>query len=414
MTEQTVGHQPKHDPIETIPEFIDTFDRFLGMRGYRPSSRQAYLKVAKHFIYWHEARSPAARKINRETIRTFLEEHLPVCRCSKPGYKEIKTVRAALKQMLLMRGDASGPKINDEVPPEIEAAIGHFDEYLRNVCGLSEATRWYHCRHARMFLSWLFGDRPLVFARITPQTLCRFVTAIAADYCPGSIGVFVYSLRTFLKFLQFTGHATPSVAAMIPRPPNWSAARVPQALNRKELSLFLSVFDCTTAIGKRDYAMARCLTDLGLRGYEVANMQLNAIDWHNGELHLTKTKSRREDVLPIPGTMAKALITYLRYGRPATESRAVFVHHRAPTGQAVQTTTVRGAIRRAFSRAGLPWSGPHILCNTVATRLLEGGASLKEIADVLRHRSIDTAKSYTKVDLSHLVHVALPWPGRSS
>jgi len=201
---------------------------------------------------------------------------------------------------------------------------------------------------------------------------------------------------------------------MIPRPPNWSATHVPQALNREELRLFLSVFDCTTAIGKRDYAMARCLTDLGLRGYEVANMQLNAIDWHNGELHLTKTKSRREDVLPIPGPMAKALITYLRYGRPATESRAVFVHHRAPTGQAVQTTTVRGAIRRAFSRAGLPWSGPHILRNTVATRLLEGGASLKEIADVLRHHSIDTAKSYTKVDLSHLVHVALPWPGRSS
>jgi len=177
MTEQTVGHQPKHDPIETIHEFIDAFNSYLGMRGYRPSARQAYLKVVKHFIYWHEARSPAERKINSETIRIFLGEHLPVCCCFKPGCKEIKTVRAALNQMLLMRGDANGPKINDEVPSEIEAAIGHFDEYLQNVCGLSEATRRYHCRHARMFLSWLFGDHPLVFARITPQNPLIIVQA---------------------------------------------------------------------------------------------------------------------------------------------------------------------------------------------------------------------------------------------
>jgi len=412
MKERAVGYQFRHNSIGDIPEFIDAFDRHLEMRGYQHSSGHAYLTVANHFVYWLGARPFEERKLNKETIQIFLREHLPVCQCSKPGSKDIKTVCAALNQMLLMCGEVRSRKIKEAAPPKVQAVIDHFDEYLLNVCGLSDATRWYHRRHVQMFLSWLFGDLPLVFTRITPQVLCRYVTAIAGDYRPGSIGVFVYSLRTFLKYLQFTGHATPPVAAMIPRPPNWSTARMPQALNRSELNLFLSVFECATAVGKRDYAMARCLTDLGLRCREVANMQLNAIDWHQGELHLTQTKSRREDVLPIPETMAEALLSYLRYGRPGTDSRAVFVHHRPPVGQSVTNTTVRGAIRRAFSRAGLPWSGTHILRNTVATHLLEAGASLKEIADVLRHRSIDTTKSYTRVDLSHLAHVALPWPGR--
>jgi len=116
--------------------------------------------------------------------------------------------------------------------------------------------------------------------------------------------------------------------------------------------------------------------------------------------------------LPLPQITGAALVDYLGHGRPATSSRSVFVLHRAPRGQAATNTTVRGAIRRAFERAGLPWSGTHILRHTAATRMVQGGASLKEVADVLGHRSIDTTLIYTKVDLPQLSRVALPWPGR--
>ena len=413
MKEQVVVQKLRHDFFSDIPELIDAFDRHLKMRGYRDATKHAYLTVAKHFISWIGARPSAKRKSDVENIQLFLHEHLPICQCCKPGTKYLKTVCAALNQLLLMNGDARSHMI-EEAPSHIHTVIGPFDDYMKNVCGLSSATRWYHCRHVRMFLSWLFGDSSLELALITLPALCRYVTTIAGNYRPGSISVVVYSLRTFLKYLQFTGQYTTAVSVMLPKPPSWSAAHMPQALSRNELSLFLSVFERTTAEGKRDYAMARCLIDLGLRSCEVAVMQLNAIDWHQGELHLRKTKSRREDVLPITETMYKALLAYLCHGRPETDSQAVFVHHRAPLGQAVSNTTVRGAIRRAFSRAGLPWSGTHILRNTVATHLLEAGASLKEIADILRHRSIDTTKSYTRIDLSHLSTVALPWPGRLS
>lgn len=415
MKRQKDVRQSRHDRFFSgTPEFINRFEEHLKRRGHTYSTKQRYLSSIKHFLSWFETSLSDERKISSEIIQIFLHEHLPVCRCPEPVYKEIKTVRAALNQMLLMSGHERVRTNIGGTSPEIETAIELFDKYLRKVCGNAEATRWYHRRHIRTFLSWLFGDKTVSVDKITPENLCRFVTEQAIGLRPSSIGVLIYSLRTYLKFLQFNGHVTPSLEATIPRPPNWSGANLPSALNSRELARFWSVFDHTTAIGKRDYAMARCLADLGLRCYEVANMQLKAFDWHNGVLHLIKTKSRHGETLPIPDKMGQALVTYLRYGRPETKSQSVFVYHRAPVGQAVQNSTVRGAVRRAFARAGLPWTGTHILRSTVASRLLEGGASLKEIADVLRHRSIDTTKSYMKINFSNLAKVALPWPGRLS
>jgi site-specific recombinase XerD len=324
-------------------------------------------------------------------------------------------VRAALNQLLLMQGEERLRAVRDAtVSDEIEASVCDFDRHLRDVCGLAEATRWYHRRHVRTFLSWLFADRPVAFAEITPGVLVRFVTERAEGHRPGSIGVLVYSLRTYLRFLAFHGEVSASLTATIPNPPNWSLASLPPSLDPADLERFLAAFDRSSPTGKRDYAMARCLADLGLRCCEVAGMTLDAIDWRAGVLHLPNTKAHREDALPIPEPTGQALADYLCDGRPTTLSRAVFVHHRPPKGHAVQASTVGGAVRRAFARVGLPWTGPHILRHTMATRLFQHGSSLKEIADVLRHRSLDTTQLYTKVDLPRLSQVALPWPGRSS
>ena len=125
-------------------------------------------------------------------------------------------------------------------------------------------------------------------------------------------------------------------------------------------------------------------------------MRLAAIDWRAGIVYLPQTKSRQVELLPLPETTGQALVDYLCRGRPPCASRAVFVPHRAPLGEAVAKTTVRGAVRRAFVRAGLPWSGTHILRHTAATRMLQAGTPLKEIADVLRHRSLDTTVIYCR------------------
>jgi site-specific recombinase XerD len=90
----------------------------------------------------------------------------------------------------------------------------------------------------------------------------------------------------------------------------------------------------------------------------------------------------------------------------------VFVRIGVLEGEALTPSVVRSAMRLGYQRAGLPASvtGTHRLRHTAATRLVNAGASLKEVADVLGHASLDTTAVYTKVDLARLRQVAMPWP----
>lgn len=115
--------------------------------------------------------------------------------------------------------------------------------------------------------------------------------------------------------------------------------------------------------------------------------------------------------MPLPETTGRAIVEYLKHERPQTTSRAVFVRHHTPCGLPIGPDCVRKVIRRAYARAGLPYTRAHLLRHTLASRLLEGGSSLKEVADVLRHRSLNTTLIYAKLDSRSLGSVALPWPG---
>jgi len=126
---------------------------------------------------------------------------------------------------------------------------------------------------------------------------------------------------------------------------------------------------------------------------------------------LRRTKGGREDILPLPDTTGRAIADYLRLERPPTTSRAVFVSHGAPCGRPIGPDCVGKTIRQAYARAGLPYTRAHLLRHTMASRLLASGSSLKQVADVLRHRSLNTTLVYAKLDTRSLSTVALPWPG---
>jgi integrase len=145
--------------------------------------------------------------------------------------------------------------------------------------------------------------------------------------------------------------------------------------------------------------MVRCLVDLGLREREVVSLELDDIDWEAGTLRIRKGKSLRVDVLPLPHTTGRAIAAYLRSERPNTVNRRVFVRHVAPADEPIRPDVVRNTVRLAYRRCGLPYTRVHILRHTLASRLLETGGTLKEVADMLRHRDLDTSMIYAKVDI---------------
>jgi site-specific recombinase XerD len=178
-----------------------------------------------------------------------------------------------------------------------------------------------------------------------------------------------------------------------------------------QLQAFLKTFDRSTPTGRRDYAMALCMADLGLRVGEVAALTLGDLDEAAGVLHLKGGKSRRDRALPMPQRLRRAVARY-RDDRPATSDPHLFVRHRAPLAVGVSRGLVRGVMRRAYAQVPgcEKWTGTHVLRHTAATRLHRAGADLKRVADILGHKSIDTTVIYTKVDNERLSGVALPWP----
>jgi len=160
--------------------------------------------------------------------------------------------------------------------------------------------------------------------------------------------------------------------------------------------------------------MTLCMTELGLRISEVAQLSFNDLDWRRGTLRLVKSKVGRERLLPLPQRLGKALASYLRHGRPSGTQVHVFLCHHFPYGTALSTGQVGYAIRKAYARAGLPITRTHLLRHSFATKLHQQGASLKALADVLGHQSLESTTIYTRVNLRQLRSVTMPWPGSKS
>lgn len=389
---------------------IYLYREYLEARRHTAGTVQAYSASVGHFLNWLGQQPDERRAINADSVYRFIRNHLPACRCSQPAPRHLVTVRAALNQLLLMLGQERRHHAGDSMAPAIESLVHQFDNYLDTVCGLALHTRRWRCRVVSHFLADRFGDQPLVFEHIDTDSLIRFITDLSDRYQPATLGSIACALRSFLRYLQFSGRLPSALGTDLPSPANWRLAMLPPSMDEGELARFWGAFDCTTPIGKRDYAMARCLADLALRCHEVAALCLDDIDWRAGALNIRQAKCHRVDRLPLPAITRRALVDYLQQGRPPTASRAVFVYHRAPCGVGVQNTTVRSAVRRAYGRAQLAFTGTHILRHTAATRMVQQGIPIKTVADVLRHRSIDTTMIYAKVDLPQLSSVALPWP----
>ncbi len=291
-----------------------------------------------------------------------------------------------------------------------------FDDHMNHARGLAPKTRSYYLCIIRRLLLGQFSDHSVVFSTITPEDVRRFVASQTKLYSsPTSAGSLVSALRSYFRFRATCGDQVHHLIGVLQRPANWKLSSLPKALSSSEVECLLEALDFDGPSARRAKAIVHCALDLGLRCSEVARLGLDDINWREATITLRKTKSCREDVMPLPSVTGRVIAEYLKFERPETvKNRSVFVRSIAPREQPIGPDLVRKTIRQAYARAGLPYTRAHLLRHTVASRLLKGGSSLKEVADVLRHRSLDTTLIYAKLDSKNLVAVALPWPGRAS
>ena len=297
----------------------------------------------------------------------------------------------------------------------IDDELQHYDTYLRDLRGLSPGSRRSRLGVVRPLLRQKFGDGVVDMARLHPDDVRQFLAdQLAARRTPSNASRLAAGLRSYLRYRSMCGDAVSPLAAVISSPAHWKLAVLPRALTMEEVEQLLSSFRFAPRWPKRGYAMVRCALDLGLRSGEIARLKIDDIDWQGGTVTLRGTKSFRQDILPLPVETGQALADYLQHERPPSASSAIFVSPQAPRGEPCTADAVRNMITRAYRRAGIPHSGSHALRHTFACRLVEHGSSLKEVADLLRHRSLTTTQIYAKLDTPQLATVPLPWPGSES
>ena len=388
-----------------LAQFVPAYWCRLVERQYAPNTARTYLCAVAHFALWSRSRRLDFGALEQDA-QCFVLEHLPRCACPYPVQRSRHQVRAALQHLQVVLSD--GGIQADRRVDSLDGELRRFDVHMRDVKGLAESTR-----HRRLVIvRGLIGHT----ASVTPTAdeLRHFIAQEISRVSPASAGALATALRGYLRFRAFEGARVEHLLPVIASPACWRLAPLPQTLSRAEVEQLLDAFPPDLPSRLRSYAIVRCLVDLGLRSREVISLNLDDIDWVAGTLRIVKCKSRRVDVMPLPQTTGSAIAAYLRAERPQTTNRRVFVRHVAPVDEPVGPDVVRRAVREAYQRCGLPYTRVHILRHTLASRLLNTGGTLKEVADVLRHRELNTSQIYAKVDIGRLLAVAMPWPGSAT
>jgi integrase/recombinase XerC len=399
--------------IESVPgiagevehgPYIEALKRYLTERRHAGHTVHSYVNCAGRFLRWTQRERLDLVHIDEGSVARFADEHLRADR------REAHAAIGHLLVVLRTLGITAARPI-DATP--VDEELRRFDDHMDRVRGLAPRTRRAVLRIVREFLRWRFRDRPVVIPAIKPEHVRScFVRLTERCHAPASVGAVVSALRGYFRYRATYGDTVYHLIGVLSYPANWQQASLPQTLGDEEVRRLLYSLDSPSPTMRRTAAIVRCAVDLGLRSGEIAALSLDDINWRDGVVTLRKTKGRREQLLPLPEPTGRAIVDYLRYERPKTRHRGLFLRRAAPQDEPIGPDGVRKIIRLAYQRAGLPYTRSHLLRHTIARRLLDGGSSLKEVADVLRHRSLNTTLVYAKLDGRNLRSVALPWPGR--
>jgi integrase/recombinase XerD len=380
----------------------------LHTAGYTRLTGRRMLESVASFNRWLQRNSIPPNRICSSHVQRYLQLHWRgnswPCTCD----------RSALSRLLtLLREEGVIPIPAPPVSTPCESVIEEYDAYLKKERVLSEGTRRTYEPLALQFLRRRFGSGPVDLSRLRALDAINYVPQYAKALSSTRAQLTRTAIRSFLQFARYRGDLALDLAAFVPSVASWSLSTLPKSLPPEQVEQALALCPRTTAVGRRAYAVLLLLARLGLRAGEVVRLTLEDIEWETSRITI-RGKMNRVDQLPLPADVGKAIAAYLKHDRPrALSTRRLFVRVRAPHTGFKCSGSIAYVVSQALTRAGINSSrkGAHQLRHTLACKMLRQGRSLREIGEILRHRSPDTTAIYAKVDLLALRPLALPWPG---
>jgi site-specific recombinase XerD len=396
---------PSGDSSGPLFPYFNSYLTQLREQGYARGSFFEQIHLLKTCDRWLQRTGRGMQDLNECVVQEFLR------RCVTGGYGKNAGAATMRRLLTMLRRMGVTPEAKAQLPNPSEQLVRAYGRFLLEERNLSPHTASYHRLTARRFLANRFDGRRLDVSKLRAPDVSGFVLRHARNRSPSHAQQITTGLRQFLRYLHYQGLIGTDLSLAVPSVARWSLSTLPKHLSAAQVRQLLQHCDRRTPLGRRNEAILLLLARLGLRAVEVLRLQLDDLDWENGLV--TVYGKGRWAQLPLPADAARAIARYLHRDRPRCACRRLFLGHRAPIGGLHPVTAISKLVRRALAKAGVrsARTGAHLLRHSLATEMLRRGASLAEIGEVLRHRSLDTTAIYAKVDLAALRTLALPWPG---
>lgn len=387
---------------------IEAFLEHLRTARYAEETLRKKRWVLTAFAQWMKHHNVTLTQLDEATIAAFVKR-LPDAPVSRVQFE-----MAVLGLLLAhLRGEA----IVRFPTPDDESVIDHINDryvdYLRQDRGLAENSVRVYAPFIRDFLNSQDAGDGRVFPDAFDAMTIRDYLLIRSNGRSGEyMRLMAVSLRSFCHFLFLRGDTPRDLADSVPRVSKWRQSSVPRYLTPEQEESVLAATDRSTPCGRRDCAILLLLARLGLRASEIVSLELDDIRWRSGELNV-HGKGQRVERLPLLSDIGEALAIYLHEDRGASTSRRVFLRMWAPRVGLTGPSAIGCVARLAFARAGFHPAcrgAAHLFRHGLATTMIRHGASMAEIAEILRHRSQDSTAIYAKVSFEALRGVARAWP----
>jgi len=386
---------------------LEGFAAYLLRCGYSKLSARRHLRSAEHLAHWAIRRGLSRDELDDGAIERF-GQHLSRCRCGRYCCADRLNILAGARLFARSLQGAEHPDIRVTDPIASEPALlTSFLEWMRKQRGTADGTLHNYGRPIRALIQRC-GEDP---SQLDAGGLRQFVLEHSRSSGWAAAKQCTTALRMFLRFLVSEGRCSAGLLGAIPTLAHWRLSNVPRCLPPEDVERLIASCDESSPVGKRDRAILLLLARLGLRAGDVVRLRLCDIDWKDAWLQVCG-KGRQQVRLPLNQEVGQAIATYLQEGRPPTSIDAVFLRSRAPVRALRSHCAISVIVDRAIRRAGIkrPARGAaHLLRHSVASSMLRQGASLQDIAALLRHRSVETTQIYAKVDVTALIQIAQPW-----
>lgn len=374
-----------------------------------------YPVAVRRFLRALERRGLTVETVTAADVDRHLDS-LRLRRYRRPFPDHSRRMHRAAIQMLLRL-------VRGKWPPEVVPTTAHeiaerlivdaYDTWMRELRGLAASTRRHSRCETHRLLQWLRGQKKSV-PTVCVADLDAYIAWRSAAMRRTSIAEMTSTLRGVLRYLHGSGRLPEDLAKEINGRPIYALESIPSTIRVEDVQRALKATRLDRSpLGRRDYAILMLLSIYGLRGGEIMALRLSDIDWRHERLHIRHSKTGAHSELPLLRGPADALLDYLKYARPATPAREVFIRMCAPYRALMSHAALYQMLTRRLAAVGVSLTGKrgaHVLRHSRAVSLMRGGVPLKVIGDVLGHRSERSTWAYLKLATEDLRAVALDLP----